>query len=389
MSAIASLPDDSTAGRIIGFGRLLKDHGFSVSIPCVIDACLGAAKVGLENPRDFKTVLQAAFMSRVEERPAFERLFREFWMSGAVPESVPPQDEGESETGASATDSGSGEDSMVVAEAGVSESQEKAAWDARPLVMYSAVEVLREKDFRDIPEEESRHVDLLIREILSPLFRRAGVRRRSVPSGMALDFRRMLRKSLRYGGEVIEFPRLGPKPRLKKLVFLCDVSGSMNPYLRFILRFIREIQNLPTRVETFVFATKLTRITPIVRRMPFSMALSEIARTAKDWSGGTRIGACLEQFTTAHGAAMLRPSTVVIIHSDGWDRGEPELLARQLEIIRRRAYRVLWINPLLGGPSYEPTCRGMSTAIPHLDGFLPGHNINGLGTLAGTLRALL
>jgi hypothetical protein len=255
--------------------------------------------------------------------------------------------------------------------------------------MYSPREILKEYDFKDVPAGYDDRIARIIREILAPLFRRFGVRKRAVPFGTTLDFRKMMRRNVRYGGEILELPRLKPKRRIKRLVFLCDVSGSMNPYLRFVLRFIKEVQQLPTRVETFVFATRLHRITPVLSRLPFASALQEVSHTVRDWSGGTRIGSCLEEFNAFRGGAMLGSSTVLLIHSDGWDRGDTALLEREMARIHRRAYRVLWINPLLGGPSYEPTCRGMQAALPHIDSFIPGHNIAGLERLAGTLRGLL
>jgi uncharacterized protein len=156
-----------------------------------------------------------------------------------------------------------------------------------------------------------------------------------------------------------------------------------------MLRFIKEVQELPTQVETFVFATRLSRITPLLARLPFTRAMVEIGKTVRDWHGGTRIGSCLQQFTSFRGGAMLRSSTVIMIFSDGWDRGDPLVLEREMTKLHLRCYRVIWINPLLGGASYEPTCRGMKTALPHIDSFLPGHNVASIERLAGTLRAIL
>jgi len=354
-----------------------------------MDALNAACCVGVENPGDFREALKAVFMTRVEQSGAFDLLFRQFWMVAALESGVA----GEPDTEAATHSEGSGfpqeGEDLFAAEAVVSESQEKQAWDAKPYVMYSPWEVLRDQDFKYVPENQDRNIAQLIREVLAPLLRRTGVRKRPVNSGMALDFRRLLRKNVRYGGEIYELPRLKPKRRIKKLVFLCDVSGSMNPYLRFMLRFIREIQQLPSKVETFVFATRLHRVTPFLVRLPFARALQEIARTVRDWSGGTRIGSCLQEFASFRSGGMLGSSTVVIIHSDGWDRGEADVLEREIIKIHRRCHRLIWINPLLGGPFYEPTCRGMKTALPYVDSFLPGHNIKALARIAGTLRGLL
>ena len=259
---------------------------------------------------------------------------------------------------------------------------------SRHYVLYSPRESLRGMDLTALALENDEKISRLIREIVAPLVRRLGTRGRRSRRGTALDLRRLLRKTVQQGGEILDLPRLKPKPRIKKLVFLFDVSGSMNAYLSFMLRFAAELQSLPTRVEVFVFATRLTGITRLLAIKPFHRALSEIGRTVRDWSGETRIGDCLGEFNATDGGTLVGPSTAVVIHSDGWDRGDISTLAREMERLHRRAYRVLWINPLLGGHAYEPTCRGMKAALEHVDFFLPGHNAAGVERVARTLQKL-
>jgi uncharacterized protein len=387
--SVHSIPDKSLAGAVISFGRLLKAQGFSVATPAILDALSGVSCVGVENVADISTVLKAVFTNRVEEFSTFDRLFREFWIDHIGETGV--QDESPRCEGTELGDSRSAKSShgMLPAEASASDSQDLEARQARPYVVYSAREALRHQDFKDVQEFQDHRMTRLIREIVRPFLRRIALRKRSVTSAPWVDFRKLLRRNIRYGGEICELPRLKPRKRVKSLVFLCDVSGSMNPYLRFMLRFIKEMQVVPTKVETFVFATRLNRITPLLAHTPFPRALEEIGHRVKDWSGGTRIGSCLREFTSYRGGALLGPSSVVLIFSDGWDRGDLALLEREMNKIHRRAYRVLWINPLLGGSSYEPTSRGMKTALPHVDSFLPGHNLVSLERLAGTLRGLM
>jgi uncharacterized protein len=384
-----SIPTDSLAGAVIAFGKLLKVHGLAVSTPNVMDALAGVSCVGVASIEDFRTVLQACFRRRVEEAPLFDRLFREFWVERFREEAEEPETSRTENRDTSSSDRSEGAQDLVLAEAAVSHSQEQEAWQARPYVAYSPQEILRDQDFKDVPDGLDRRIDHLIQEIVAPLLRRSGARRKAALLGTNLDFRRLLRRNMRYGGEIFELPRVRPRLRIKRLVFLCDVSGSMNPYLRFMLRFIKEVQGLPTRVETFVFATRLSRITHLLARLPFPRAMEEIGKTVRDWHGGTRIGSCLQQFSSFRGGAMLRSSTVIVIFSDGWDRGEPRVLEREMIKLHLRSYRIIWINPLLGGASYEPTCRGMSTALPHIDSFLPAHNITSLERVAGTLRGIL
>ncbi|MEW6352305.1 MAG: VWA domain-containing protein [Thermodesulfobacteriota bacterium] len=380
------MASQSLVDLVIAFAGLLRQHGFSASPPSVMDALSGLTLVGIRDPADVRTVLRASFMTRIEEQEAFERLFRQFWFPGET---------GPGDQAVSAAQSPSDVPSHVgatlqILTAGERDTVTTGEEVPRSLVWYSPQESLREADLTALSLEPPERITRLIREIVRPLVSRLGAKRRRALFGTDLDFRRLFRKSTQHGGDILALPGLKPRPRIKKLVFLCDVSGSMNPYLSFMLRFVAEIQSLPTRVETFVFATRLTRITPLLAGKPFERALTEIGRTVKDWSGGTRMGECLAQLNALHGRSLLGPSTAVIIHSDGWDRGDTSLLTREMERLHRRAYRVLWINPLLGSPSYEPTCRGMKTALEHLDFFLPGYQpAGGLERLARTLGKLV
>lgn len=388
------IPEESFAGAVISFGRLLKDHGLAVSPASLMDALSAIAKVGVESVEDFKQALKSVFLTRVEETETFERLFFEFWLerSSLAPDFLRADDKSplrRNDLSPGDDEAASAEEDVVASVAGLSDSQDLEARNALPYVMYSPREVLRNVDFKELPEGEDPRMARLIREILQPFLKRSGSRRRSVESGVSVDFRLLFRKCSRYGGEILEIPRLKKKRRVKKLVFMCDVSGSMNPYLRFMLRFIKELQHVPTRVETFVFATRLHRVTPLLVRLPFHRAMEEISHAVKDWSGGTRIGASLAELNAYRGGGMITSSTVLLLHSDGWDRGDLDLLEREMTKVQRKAYRLIWINPLLGSSQYEPTCRGMKTALPHVDSFLPGHNMGALERLVRTLRGLL
>ncbi len=378
---LSQIPRDSLAGAVVLFGRVLKKNGLAISVPAVMDALQGITHVGIEDRNDFKTALRTVFTTRVDEWALFERLFAEFWIEDVSGKS---NDDGNLE---SETDpyQQTPEVEVCPAEAVDSDFQEREALNAKPYVIYSPAEILKQQDFKDVPEDFDPRMAQLIREILAPLLRRASRRSRPVRASTALDFRRMFRRNLKYGGELYELPGIAPRQKIRRIVFLCDVSGSMNPYQRFILGFIKELHNLPTKVESFVFATELHRITPSLKRLPFGRALHEISESVRDWSGGTRIGQCLHRFNREWGS-LLGASTVLLIHSDGWDRGDTNILEKEISRIHRRAYRVIWINPLLGSASYEPTCRGMRVALPHIDYFLSGHNLLSLERISGTLR---
>ena len=200
-----------------------------------------------------------------------------------------------------------------------------------------------------------------------------------------MDFRRTLRRTVRHGGEVLELIRKRPKQKPLKIIVLCDVSGSMDPALAFVLQFFFTLQRAFRNSETFVFSTRLTRITDILKRNRWPEALKAVSQRVQDWSGGTRIGECLDIFNDRYMKGLAAGSAILILISDGWDRGEPELLAAEMKRLKRRARRIIWMNPLLGAPDYEPLCLGMRTALPYIDHFLPVHNLLALKNLGETL----
>ena len=190
-----------------------------------------------------------------------------------------------------------------------------------------------------------------------------------------------MRRSLKSGGDVVALTFRERRRRKTKLVVLCDVSGSMDLYSRFLLQFIYALQNCFARVETFVFSTRLSRVTDQLRRRPYAAALRQLSADVHDWSGGTRIGDCLAAFA-AGWPRLVDRRTIVVVVSDGWDAGEPGVVATALASLRERAGRVVWLNPLLGSPAYRPETRGMAAALPHLDVFAPVHNLTSLRALA-------
>jgi uncharacterized protein with von Willebrand factor type A (vWA) domain len=207
-------------------------------------------------------------------------------------------------------------------------------------------------------------------------------RRRPVRRGGVVDLRRSIRANM-MRGEIIELRRRERRRRKLRLVLLCDVSGSMDLYSRFLLQFLYALQNVFGRVETFTFATRLTRVTEHMRGPSYRQALARLV-AVRDFSGGTRIGASLAEFNRQWGH-LLNRHTIVVLLSDGWDTGEPEDLASELLTLKRRAGRVIWLNPLLGNPSYEPLTRGMAAALPLVDRFASAHNLASLRDLASHL----
>jgi uncharacterized protein len=252
---------------------------------------------------------------------------------------------------------------------------------------WSDVELLHDKDFSECTDAER----LVARRIMLRLARhgpqrpsrrtRPARRRGAPPHAARPDLRRTIRASLRYGGEPVERHWREPAERPRPLVLVCDVSGSMEPYARMLLQYMQACVAARRRVEAFVFGTRLTRVTGELAGRDADRALDRAAGAADDWSGGTRIGEALATLNRDHGRRLGRGSIVVLL-SDGWDRGEPEELASEMARLARCAHRLIWLNPLKANPGYEPLTRGMQAALPHVDHFLAGNSLASLEQLA-------
>lgn len=261
----------------------------------------------------------------------------------------------------------------------------------RPVpAVYSAIELLRDKDFSSYTDEEryiaKRLMARLAKRGPARLSRRMRTsRKRGAHSRRAHDLRQTLRRSLRYGGEPIERRFREPTLRNRRLVLVCDVSGSMESYTRMLLQYLQAVVATNRPAEAFVFGTRLTRVTHELGGRDPDLALERAGGAVFDWSSGTRIGACISELNRAHSNKVGRGSVVVIL-SDGWDRGDPELLASEIQRLKRCSYRIVWLNPLKAHPEYEPLTRGMQAAIPHIDHFLAGNSLASLQQLADVLE---
>jgi uncharacterized protein with von Willebrand factor type A (vWA) domain len=253
---------------------------------------------------------------------------------------------------------------------------------------WSAIELRHEKDFaRYTPGE-----NVAARELIARLARRhptrlsrrtrASRRREHVP-----DLRQTVHASLRTGGDPVHRRWRAPTRRPRQLVLICDVSGSMSPYARMLLQYMHACVAARRRVEAFAFGTRLTRITHELGGRDHDRALDRAAAVVTDFSGGTRIGAALAELNRVHGRRVGRGAVVVIL-SDGWDRGDPEQLDAEMARLRRSAHRVVWLNPLAAHPDYEPLTRGMRAAVPHTDELLAGNSLASLEELAALLETM-
>jgi uncharacterized protein with von Willebrand factor type A (vWA) domain len=257
----------------------------------------------------------------------------------------------------------------------------------RQVGAWSPTSVSRTKDFGQFSHAELERARDLLQRLPWSLSRRRTRRWRRASDG-AVDLRPVLRLNMMRGGDLVDLPRRERREAARPIVFLGDVSGSMERYSRVLLHFVYGLSQSGARVETFVFATRLTRLTPHLTERRADRTFARLARDVQDWGGGTRIGEAFRSFNTRWARRVMRNGPVVLVVSDGWDRGDPALLSRELARIRRSCRRLIWLNPLLGSAAYEPLTRGMQAALRYVDDFLPAHNLASLEQLADHLRAL-
>jgi uncharacterized protein with von Willebrand factor type A (vWA) domain len=375
--------------NLLLFGRVLRGLGLDVNTGRVMDLVKALGNVEVGRRDDFYYAARSLLVHRQEDLALFDQAFAQFWrppssswLTGLMvigakqrrrarvvpaplkkPEDAPDGQEGNNNAG-----------------------------DAPPVIevtrTYSASEALRRKDFSQLTAEEYNEIKLLIAHLSWKLDQRR-TRRRKPGRGPQFDFRRTLRRNLKYGGQLLEWSYRDRKFKPRPLVVLADVSGSMERYTRLLLHFIYGLTlGLDQPVESFVFGTRLTRITRHLEHEDVEQALREVSGAVMDWAGGTRIGESLKTFNFNWGRRVLGRGAVVLIISDGWDRGAPDLLAREMARLQRNCRRLIWLNPLLGSPEYEPLTRGIQAALPFVDDFLPVHNLASLEELAGGLAGL-
>lgn len=277
-------------------------------------------------------------------------------------------------------------DAGDVDEDGEEEGEEQGEREDGAREGYSRAEVLRQRDFATLSSEELAECHRLMRGIrLAPPSRRSSRRRACRGSRGEIDLGRTVRGALATEGDIVTLRRRRRALRPRRLVLLCDVSGSMEAYSRALLRFLHAAVASGPKVEAFTVGTRLTRITRPLRLAGADRALAEAAAAVDDWSGGTRLGACLRQFNDEWGVRGLARGAVVVILSDGWDRGDPETIGSEMARLSRVARRVVWVNPLRASEGYEPRARGMVAALPHVDDFVDGHSLAALEDLAGVV----
>lgn len=374
MDACHKEPHGGSLGRkIVAFSGFLKRHGFKVFPSCISEALTAVDALDLSDRRDFFYGLRASLVRSDMEWKLFEGLFDSFW--GNTPLMPPPGEESsdnnerdnnlsevfiEEQEGGETIESNARENSEIIDE---KETLEGGVYSPVPYFEKEALERLRPEDLK--------FARLALKNMIAPLRFSASRRRRPSRKQCDMDFRRTFRESLKSGGIPLRVHYKKKRKRLRRLVILADVSGSMDRYARFVLPFIMGIKGSSVRAEVFVFSTTLTRITKILRHYEIDEALDRITSLTPDWSGGTRIGHSLRQFNRDFGDRIVNHQTVVVILSDGWDLGAKEILRGEMATLHRRSRRVIWLNPIAGDPDFAPLLKGMGMALPYIHHHLP------------------
>jgi uncharacterized protein with von Willebrand factor type A (vWA) domain len=368
---------DPLVRHVVTFGRVLREVGLEVGPGRVADALRGLDAVDLTRQEDVYFALRQTLVSRHDELDLFDRAFLAWFLRAPV---LPPGRVQQLEQPVARVVD------MPVERPG---DDEAGAIDGEPLELgASGHELLREKDFAEMTPAEFRRLRRLIQTIAHTRPRRASRRRSPDSRGDLLDMRRLLRRSLRTGGDVVDRTYRARKVVPRKLVVLCDVSGSMDSYARALLLFLHAVVGSGPGVEAFAFGTRLSRLTPDLATRDPEAAIERCTEAVVDWGAGTRIGASLKQFNDVYGRRALSRGAVVVVVSDGWEREDPELVGREMAKIARAAYAVVWVNPLKGNPEYEPLAGGMRAALPFVDRFVAGHNLRSLEELAAVLAGI-
>jgi uncharacterized protein with von Willebrand factor type A (vWA) domain len=382
------------ADNVVRFGRILRAAGLPIGPGRMLAAIEAARLVGLERREDFRTALAATFVERAEQRPLFDQAFAVFWrdpklmeralqrMLPKAPGRLPPR------AGVAALNN-----RLQQAFAPTESRRTHCQDDDVPIELdaalsVSAREVLAHKDFETMTLEELAAAKQLLRELRLPLPDLPARRSRPHAAGRALDLRTTVRHGLRTGGEWIVLRRRQRCRRPSALVVLCDISGSMARYSRMLLHFMHAVGSQRSGFHAFTVGTRLTNITRALRRRDVDQAVADVSRSVADWSGGTRLGACLDEFDRRWSRRLLAQGAVVLIVSDGLDCGEGETLAQAMQRLRRACRRIVWLNPLLRFDGFRPLAAGVRAMLPHVDDFIPAHDIASLSELGCVLSRM-
>ncbi|WP_170600675.1 vWA domain-containing protein [Ruegeria arenilitoris] len=389
--------DPKLAQNITHFARALRKAGLPIGPGRVVDAIRAVQAAGFTRKQDFYWTLHACFVNRPEHRTVFSQIFRLYWrdprylehmMSMMLPAIRGVQEErmaeaGEKRAAEALLDGVERDEPKGVEQDGESEIEIDATQTA------SSEERLRSLDFEQMSTAETAQAKRILARLQLPVDPIASRRGQASHLGQRIDRARTLRAAMRQGGEMRQIALVKPKPRWPNLIALCDISGSMSQYSRIILHFLHTVSNAKgagwAKVHAFTFGTRLTNITRHLHQRDVDAALAAAGAEAQDWEGGTRIGECLHQFNRDWSRRVMGQGAVVLLITDGLERGDPDLLEKEIERLHLSARRLIWLNPLLRWDGFAPKAQGVATMLPHVDSFRAGHSIASLEDLAAVI----
>jgi uncharacterized protein with von Willebrand factor type A (vWA) domain len=362
----------SLSADIVRFGIYLRHNGFSCGVEEEVLALQALGFFDFRSHEAYRRALKSIFCRTKQQTDSFDNLYQAYRDQLKTGVDAKLQRKAEGANGINRETAYRSLKNWLHGESG-KEDEKVATW--------SAAESLVQKDFSGIRDNELEELFRIIRSMARRLALKRRTRHKRAAHARLPDLGRTLRKNMRTGGELVELVFKGPKPNRAKLIMICDVSRSMELYSGFLIQFMYAFQQAYKRMETFVFSTSLTRITKTLQNTNFDQVLEELGRQETGWSGGTRIGEALASFVRDYGGNLLGSGTVVVILSDGWDSGDTELIAQNMEYLRKRSKKIIWLNPLAGYHQFRPLVAGMNAAMPFIDVFASAHNAESLMNL--------
>ena len=378
---------ESILVNLMLFCELLHRMGLKFGAGNIIDLVRSTEDIPISSKQDFRNTARSLLVHNKADFPLFDEAFQIFWRKPSANQTTQDiRSMGEQRRYKSPRMSPS--DQEINQDASNTNSGGNSAQPAIEISRtFSPNDVLRNKDFANFTISEISQAKTMISDLTWDLGQQRS-RRKTRGNGSLIDFPKTFRSNISNGGELFDIAHRANKLKPRPLILICDVSGSMERYTRMLLHFTHSIAGEVKDLEAFLFATRLTRITRKLNFKSVDQAVDEVSKVVLDWSGGTRIGETLRSFNLKWSRRMRTNKSVVMIISDGWDRGEPDLLATEIARLQRSCYRLIWLNPLLGATDFEPLTRGLQAALPYVDDFLPIHNLNSLETLANYLSEL-
>jgi len=373
----------SIFGHLCAFTHTLHDAGVMVDPGRLIDYCHSLELTGFDDKETFYAASKAVLVSRQDDIDLFDHVFHTFWGGKVIPSQtgdssdVFETEEGEPDVG----------DKTITVDDDAAHDPEEEQGRESETQGYSSDEVLMKRNIATLTEAELEEAQRIIQQIVELIATYKSRRKISDKRGREVDFRKMLRRNVLRGRDGIELHYRNRRIKKTRLILLCDISGSMEAYSRFTIQFMCALRHVLPQLDVAVFSTRMTVITDLLDRVGVAQSLERVSEAVPDWSGGTDIGRCIRQFNDHFDREIAHGKTVAVILSDGWDLGESGLMRQEMQHLNRNVHKLIWLNPLLGDTDYQPLCKGMRTAMPYIDHFMPAHNLESLANLAQTLRS--